>query len=316
MRNNVCLLCKGKFPSKIVSKKSIFTCDLDIIYCEDCELYFLNKILTQEFLDKYYADDYFDGAKKDAISYLLKSWFSKMRAFSQVKYILSHLEKKPSSLSVLEIGSSDGVLLSIFKNMGWKVRGLEYNLFMIKHSKDKYNLDLESKHIYDLLPSDEKFDLIAFPHVLEHMPDPIKVLTHAKKLLNPGGIIFIELPHSPQIGDTSEIELSDFLKTEHLFDFRPKSIISLLKESNLRTKCMDRFFYHVPEIFSRWKHFTGKTLLQGKPPDYNLLSSIVLFLTLLNINLRFLLKLNPMKKVKDDDTWQGPGDNIRIISCF
>lgn len=48
------------------------------------------------------------------------------------------------------------------------------------------------------------FDIISMTHVIEHLSDPVAAVRHCKKLLSPGGIIFITAPYRPvgwKLGD-------------------------------------------------------------------------------------------------------------------
>lgn len=64
---------------------------------------------------------------------------------------------------------------------------------------------------------DESQDFIVSSHVIEHFTDPIKALTEWDRLVKPGGIIFMIVPHKER---TFEKEL-DCTSLEHLIeDFR------------------------------------------------------------------------------------------------
>ena len=42
---------------------------------------------------------------------------------------------------------------------------------------------------------DDPFDLIILSHVLEHFPDPLGVVERVLERLNPGGVLYIEVPN-------------------------------------------------------------------------------------------------------------------------
>ena len=310
-----CPICSGTSSSHIIAQNSAFGKTFDIALCNFCELYYFAKQPSQSFLEDFYEKQYFSEVRKRRFAYLLKSRFSKMRAFSQFAYIQNHLDTSEDK-SILEVGSADGSFLSFFKKHGWVFKGLEFNEYIIKRARKQYGIILESKNILDIDPGSERYDIIAMSHVLEHLTDPVEVLGHCKKLLNPGGFIFIELPYSPLPGETTPELLSDYLDTTHLFNFRPSSLQRLLQKSGLElfSPSPDRFFYAVPPVFTKDSKFIGSTLMKGRLPSLNPVKIIPVLATVLQMNICFLSRNDPMKKIPLDAQWEGLGDNLRIIA--
>lgn len=309
---NICPLC-GSISSVIAGQNNVFRKVFSVSFCRECELYYFNEKPSEEFLKDYYSGEYFSESNLSKVSYSFKSFFSKMRALSQYKYIVSKIHSSEGK-SVLEIGSADGTFLSIFKRNGWNVRGLEFSDYMIKKAAEKHRIHLEKKDITEIDPEKEKFDLIAFPHVLEHLTDPLKILGYAQKLLKPNGFVFIELPFSPDYGEVSAQELSEYLNTTHLYDFRKKSLEKLIVKAGLTPLFCDRFFYPVPKILKKSGKTTGKILMTGSFKGKNLLSAFPVFLTVSNIYFRSVKSADPMDRIRSESSWRGLGDNIRIIA--
>ena len=308
-----CLLCTSTSSSSITAKNSVFGETFNIALCDECELYYFAKQPSKEFLDAFYTKKYFSKLEKKKVISLLKSRFATMRASSQYAYIQNHLSTAEGN-SILEIGSADGTFLSLFKKNGWHIKGIELNDYMIKKAREKYNIVLEKIHILDVDPEESSFDVISLSHVLEHMPDPVTILTHCKKLLKPSGLIFIELPYSPLSGDTTQEKLSEYLDTTHLFNFRPKSMTKLITKSRLELISIDRFFYTFPVVFKKSSEFVGKTLMTGQLYSVNPVNLLALFISILQMNINFQLKFDPMKKISLETQWQGLGDNLRVIA--
>ena len=308
-----CLLCSGLSSSRIVAENSAFGKTFNVALCDECELYYFAKQPSLNFLDNFYTKKYFSKLEKKRVTYLLKSRFSKMRASSQYTYIQNYVGTVEGK-SILEIGSADGTFLSLFKKNGCNIKGLELNDYMIKKAREKHNIVLEKTHILDIEPDKKSFDVIALSHALEHMPDPVRILTHCKKLLKPGGFIFIELPYSPHPGETTSEQLSEYLDTTHLFNFRRDSITNLIKKSGLNLISIDRFFYTVPSVFNKSSEFIGKTLMTGQLYSINPLKLLAVLISVLQMNINFISKSDPMKKIHLQAQWQGLGDNLRIIA--
>ncbi len=140
--------------------------------------------------------------------------------------------------SILEIGSSTGLLLEIFKKYRWKVQGVEPSKkssdFAIKRGIPTIQQTFEKANITS------KYDVVVLNHVLEHLKNPHEVLKKVHKLLNKGGIVIVNVPNagslSAQIfGEKWEYVLPD----EHLWQFTPKSLEKLLQEEGVNIVSWD-----------------------------------------------------------------------------
>jgi len=95
---------------------------------------------------------------------------------------------------VLDIGTSTGTMLDIFKDNSWETWGVEpsqsSSVAIEKGHKIIKNYFEKAK-----LPK-AYFDFIIANHTLEHMDDPILVLRKIHSLLKSGGIVYIDVPNA------------------------------------------------------------------------------------------------------------------------
>ena len=82
-----------------------------------------------------------------------------------------------------------------------------------------------------------KFDYITLFHVLEHIKDPVSILSTLSNMLNDNGKIIIEVPNS-QEALICLYESDAYRKfiywSQHLYLFNEENLISLTEKSNLR----------------------------------------------------------------------------------
>ncbi|HMA91310.1 MAG TPA: class I SAM-dependent methyltransferase, partial [Polyangiaceae bacterium] len=93
---------------------------------------------------------------------------------------------------VLDIGCGQGELLHLAKQRGHTVVGIDRN-------QPQFPLDeFISADICAELPlaADRKFDVIVLADVLEHVPDPTRLLLNASKHLADGGRLLVSLPNA------------------------------------------------------------------------------------------------------------------------
>ncbi|MEO7960715.1 MAG: class I SAM-dependent methyltransferase [Ginsengibacter sp.] len=91
------------------------------------------------------------------------------------------------SASVLDIGGGDGRLLRPFLEKGYDCNVVDFNLVPADGIK-RLGATLED------LPDGTSFDILICSHVLEHVVHPGHFLRQLKKVLAPGGVIYIETP--------------------------------------------------------------------------------------------------------------------------
>lgn len=134
---------------------------------------------------------------------------------------------------VLEVGCSTGIMLSLLKNLGWEVVGVEIS---------KKAAEVAAKRgipvtVRDFMQTNlsEKYDLVILNHTLEHMEYPVRVLEKIKSLLSPSGLLYIDLPNfgglsAKLLGTNWPLLLPD----EHLWHFSEKALKLLLKKTGFK----------------------------------------------------------------------------------
>jgi SAM-dependent methyltransferase len=142
-----------------------------------------------------------------------------------LSYIKRRLNRgRFDGLSVLDIGCGTGYLLSLLKELGAKVVGLEPG----SHGQDgarKYDIPI----IRDFFPSlqmKNKFDIILAFCVLEHVQSYESFLQNIQKQLKDNGVIFLAVPDCQPYLDTGDIS---FLFHEHWNYFTAYTLQSILQ---------------------------------------------------------------------------------------
>lgn len=139
--------------------------------------------------------------------------------------------KKPGL--VLEIGCSTGLMLSLLRDLGWQVEGIEISKGAIIESK-KRNIKVYQNHFEDF-KTDKKYDLIILNHTLEHLKNPVLALSKIHKLLKSNGLLFIDVPNFG--GLRAKLEKADWsllLPEEHYFHFTKESLDFLFEKSGFK----------------------------------------------------------------------------------
>lgn len=145
-----------------------------------------------------------------------------------LEFIKTHGPKVPGRS--LEIGAGVGYLTHRLTTLGWDAVGLEpgfgYENEQLRHRARIYKAAFPSNL------TDGQFDLIANFAVLEHLNDPVKMLSTMAKQLSPEGTIVVAVPDC-----TEEIESGDpgILIHEHMTYFTRQSLEVAFEKAGLQS---------------------------------------------------------------------------------
>ena len=198
----------------------------NLMKCENCGLLFIDPQPTWEELSAHYPKDYHAYLRKDSkITAFLRGFGLRNRVKSIVRK--TAIQKG----SILDVGCATGDFLHAFQTAtGWDVMGLEIVPEAAAAARAK-GLTIIEKDLEDANLPDGSFDVITLWDVLEHMPDPAKVLRICYALLKPGGSLVLKCP------DPSGKEAALFKESwigyeapQHLFGFPQPVLVNKLKE--------------------------------------------------------------------------------------
>ena len=254
-----CYLCEGKKFDllKKISKKPYYETEFNlgksqylrsVKICKNCNVYIndhiynLEKIYFEQYDLKTYANEIEKNYNKIVALPYMKS-DNKQR----VARIVEYLKKKElvlKNLNVLDIGSGLGVFPAQLISHKAKVSCIEPSLNSIKHLKK--NIKAQTVIHGDFLNLDikDKYNFITMNKVLEHVKNPVKMLTKAKSLLKSGGLIYIELPDGENALKNGNVENREEFFIDHYTIFNLESLKYLVSKSKLTLEKID--FIHEP----------------------------------------------------------------------
>jgi len=100
---------------------------------------------------------------------------------------------RDGSLRLLELGCGPGFALERFAAAGFDARGIDVSPEAVAAARAR-GLRVEAAGLGDPLPPGPH-DVIALLEVLEHLVDPLAVLSRARLVLAPGGRLLVSLPN-------------------------------------------------------------------------------------------------------------------------
>lgn len=176
------------------------------------------------------------------------------------KRIVKDVLRYKKSGKALDVGSSTGILLSLFEQRGWEVQGIEpseeassnadrLGIPTINNSFEKANLNLDS------------FDVIVVDHVLEHMMDLDEVLGKVSRILKNDGVLVVNVPNFGSLSARlNGVSWEYVLPQEHLWHFTYQSLETLLKKHGFKVLSWEArsgiWDYNNP-LLELWQSFTS-----------------------------------------------------------
>lgn len=134
--------------------------------------------------------------------------------------------------TVLDVGCSSGILLSLLKHKGFDVYGLEPNKEAFSLARKKLKKNIYNKKLIDLsINRKNKFDCIIYNHVLEHIENINEEFLQIKKVLKKNGILIIGVPNTDNfIFKIRRKFWESLLPNEHVWHFNIKYLVQYLQK--------------------------------------------------------------------------------------
>jgi len=188
-------------------------------------------------------------------------------------YDIMRLPASPGA-RLLEIGCGSGAFLARMRSLGWNVFGIDPDPAAISWGLQTHNLDVTCGTWEQMRFPADFFDVITMNHVIEHVHDPIGLLTECQRILCPGGKVILTTPNADSWGH--KMFTGDWRGLEpprHFMIFSTRNLEECTRRSNLQTLTLRSISRWARNIFvlskeikkQRRQAFAGKiwTRIQG-----------------------------------------------------
>jgi 2-polyprenyl-3-methyl-5-hydroxy-6-metoxy-1,4-benzoquinol methylase len=221
--------------------------NLKILECKDCRLVSLNSF--EHIQSGHYENSRMHGEEIQTMeSWLQNTEWDDQRRFEMLKSILPN--KK-----ILDFGCGNGGFILRGKELAAEIVGLEVEKRVQDYWSGRMNV------VPDLESAGGGYDLITAFHVVEHLPDPRKVLREMSEHLSDNGMIVVEVPSSEDALLTM-YECVAFQRftywSQHLFLFNTNTLQTVVNQSGLKLITIQQFQRYPLSNHLFW-------LSQGKP---------------------------------------------------
>lgn len=154
--------------------------------CTRCALVFMDPVPGD--LGRYYPTDYYEVPRTEAE---LAETATRLQQWK-----LDTVLAQAKTGRLLEIGPAYGLFAYLAKRAGFDVTGIEMDARCCAFLRETVGITVvESNDPAAAIAELPGFDVIVMWQVIEHFPDPWRVLDAAAARLNPGGVIILDTPN-------------------------------------------------------------------------------------------------------------------------
>ena len=215
-------LCKVSFT---------YQSEFDLSECPDCGVIYFNPIPTKEQFVNFYS----------SLGYDFNRWREEIKGNNYIK----RLEKIKKQGRFLDLGCASAYFINkIDKDSDWEVYGVELSQKPVEFARNVLGLkNITHGDLFDANYADNFFDCIHISDVLEHVPNPLQILTECKRILKDDGYIFLNVPNGYSDSRGMIRYYKDFNEKSghssgHVFFFPPQTLKYMFERTGLEIdKC-------------------------------------------------------------------------------
>ncbi|HWL15386.1 MAG TPA: methyltransferase domain-containing protein [Opitutus sp.] len=203
------------------------------LVCERCGTHFSSRRLKPDCIERFYS---FDGywhqrqSGKEHPTLWARQELFESQADGRIDFWIRAIERHtgPKRGTAVEVGCAEGTLLRHLRDRGWRAVGIEPDAKTAAAVAERTGLEISAGAFPKIAAP--TCDLFIACDVLEHIPEPLAFLRAARAALQPGGVLFLQLPllerTEPDFGPMNE---RVFDVQEHVFIYSRDSVATLLE---------------------------------------------------------------------------------------
>jgi SAM-dependent methyltransferase len=241
-----------------------------LVRCTHCGLVYLRERPTRSALPFYYPDgSYYAYSKPPAYSLfrrggvIASAWYELKRSLLDHAYGYRHLhghrfvailarlallgplrERATFNLdvllhpfvaqgSLLEVGCGAGRYLDLMRALGWmRVVGVDFSPRAVANARDSLGLEAHCGELAEVGFPENTFDAASMSHTLEHVADPVGLLSEVRRVLKVGGRLAVVVPN---VGSLSSRLFREYclmlMVPQHLTNFTQTSLTLSLRRA-------------------------------------------------------------------------------------
>lgn len=232
-----------------------------VVACQNCGLLRLDPMPTEEDLFALYATDYYAYHEPK----LPGLWRRLGRRLFRTR-IPTHDPRFAAPGDFLDIGCGAGEHVLLMRHRGWRACGVEP---ILAGAEAGWNAGIDIRHasLQGANFPDSSFDYVRLNHSFEHTVNPLEILTEIRRILRPGGKLFLGVPNSASLSYKIFKRYWWYLGVPfHPFTYSPSTLSQLLKKAGFTVESIhfnSNYFSVIGSLQIFLNRHNGKTSEEG-----------------------------------------------------
>ena len=239
-----CHLCTADLTAApVVGTRDRDGVEIRRVQCETCGLVQADPMPSAEEIEAYYAGPYWRDRKPATLFTVTPSGRVETIEPSDAERYEATLDVQTRDrmralealglahgARVLEVGCGDGRTLAAMLAAGWDVHGIEPDEGKAAAARARVGAFRVSHATLDRVDVTGPADAVVSFHVVEHTRDPIGALVAMRRLLRPGGLVWLEVP---DIDGAQQPLEGSWWQWAHLYDFSAHTLRAAMERAGL-----------------------------------------------------------------------------------
>jgi len=220
-----------------------------LLRCGSCGCVFQHPLLEDSALAKFYPEEFWwsdepeRGSRLASLLRRLEKTYRERVVADHVRFLDFCARKRTSGgRLLLDIGCGSGTFLHVAETYGFVPHGMDQSGRALEIAGRQYGFPLKRGVVGDPVWEGRRFDFVTMFHVLEHLPNPRLGLEYASRLLQPDGVLVLQVPN---VASVQARMFGNFWRgldvPRHVINFTPKALDCLLREAGFEFRIKTRF---------------------------------------------------------------------------
>ena len=212
----------------------------DVLRCDLCGHFVTHHDMdvSSLYTSQYVSSTYGDDGLRSAYDRIMGLDPMTSDNVARVQNLISYTEVSGFGVgkTLLDVGSGLCVFPSAMKNAGWDCTVVDPDSRAVAHAQDVVGVKAVCGDYMEIEGLGE-FDVVTFNKVLEHVEDPVNMLSRASEHLKDRGFVYIEVPDGEAAALNGPGREEFFI--EHWHVFSPASLAALVSRAGFSLNTME-----------------------------------------------------------------------------
>lgn len=173
----------------------------------------------------------------------------------QAKHLLKYISGYKSSGDLLDVGAGSGILVAQALQKGYRASGIDPSASLVKQAQAR-NLPVTQGTLSNHTPQ-QCYDIITLMDVVEHVVQPLTLLTHIASRLKPDGLLMLTTPDVSSLAAGYLCNQWWHYRIAHISYFNRQTLAQALDKAGLRAIAWHRprWYFSLEYLLQRVGHY-------------------------------------------------------------